>query len=793
MTMLRPLTAAFGRQLAMRRAPQLTLRPVAGVAPRFFSDVATPAAPTSSHPHTPLPNATGSIVYTETDEAPALATYSLYPYIAKFSAMAGIDVVPADISVAGRVLAAFPECLKEKQRVADNLAYLGEWAKTPDANIVKLPNISAPLNQLEDCIKELRGKGYDVPLYPKEPSTPEEMEIQAKYNALMGSAVNPVLREGNSDRRVAPPVKKYAQKNPHRLGIWSKASRTHVAHMDKGDFYASEQSAIMKDDTSVVIELETASGTTVLKEDTPLVKGEVIDASFMDVKELCEFFEQEISEAAETETLLSLHLKATMMKVSDPIMFGHCIRVYYKDAWAKHGTKLEDIGANPNEGLAALFDKVKDKLPEAEAKKIIEDFEACYETRPWLAMVNSDKGITNLHAPNDIIIDASMPVVIRDSGKMWNKMNELEDTKCLIPDRCYASTYQEVISFVKTKGQFDVSTMGNVANVGLMAKKAEEYGSHDKTFELPESGTVKVKDKNTGEVYLEHKVSKGDIWRMCQTKDEAIKDWVRLAVSRARATGARTVFWLDKNRAHDATLIGLVNGYLKDHNLDGLDIAIMRPVDAARVSMERAVDGKDTISVTGNVLRDYLTDLFPILELGTSAKMLSIVPLLKGGGLYETGAGGSAPKHVQQFVEEGHLRWDSLGEYLAMAVAFSSLGEQGNEQAKILGESLEEAVGRILTNRRSPSRTVNQIDNRATNYYVALYWADSLQQKDPAYKAIFEALSDNRAQIVEEFKECQGNPVDLGGYYLYDPKKAFAAMNPSPTLNKIMADFGPSL
>jgi isocitrate dehydrogenase len=709
--------------------------------------------------------------------------------------MAGIDVIPADISVAGRVLAAFPEKLKEKQRVADNLSYLGEWAKTPEASIIKLPNISAPLNQLEDCIKELRSKGYDVPLYPKDPSTPEEKDIQSRYNALMGSAVNPVLREGNSDRRVAPPVKAYAQKNPHRLGIWSKASRSHVAHMDKGDFYATEQSTIVKNDTSVVIELETASGTTkVMKKDTPLLKGEVIDASFMDVKELCEFFEREISEAADSEILLSLHLKATMMKVSDPIMFGHCIRVFYKDAWAKHGKTLEEIGANPNQGLAVIFAVVKEKLPEAEAKQIIADFEACYETRPWLAMVDSDKGITNLHAPNDVIVDASMPVVIRDSGKMWNKMNELEDTKCIIPDRCYATTYQEVMSFVKTKGQFDVSTMGNVANVGLMAKKAEEYGSHDKTFELPEAGIMRVKDKNTGEVYLEHKVNKGDIWRMCQTKDEAIKDWVKLAVKRAKATGVRSIFWLDKNRAHDATLIGLVNEYLKEYDLSGADISIMRPVDAVRISMERAVDGKDTISITGNVLRDYLTDLFPILELGTSAKMLSIVPLLKGGGLFETGAGGSAPKHVQQFVKEGHLRWDSLGEYLAMAVAFTALGENmGNKKATLLGDCLNDAVGRILNNRRSPSRSVNQIDNRATNYYVALYWADALQQKDPAYKAIFQALSDNRTKIVEEFKQCQGNPVDLGGYYLFDSKKAADAMNPSPTLNKIMASFGPSI
>jgi len=756
-------------------------------------DLEIPPPPTSHHPHTNVPNAQGTIIYTETDEAPALATYSLYPAVAKISALSGIDVVPCDISVAGRVLALFPEKLKPDQRVPDNLAYLGELAKTPEANIIKLPNISAPLNQLEDCIAELRSKGYDVPLYPREPQTEEELEIQKRYQSVMGSAVNPVLREGNSDRRVAPPVKAYAQAHPHRMGIWSKASRTHVAHMTKGDFYSSEQSAIIGNEaTSVRIEFTSKDSgeKKVLKESIPLEAKEVIDASCLSVKELKKFYETEIEDAKSTETLFSLHLKATMMKVSDPIMFGHCICVFFKDAFDKHGKILEEIGANPNQGLGSIFEVVKSKLDEKKAKEILDDFEACYEDRPWMAMVDSDRGITNLHAPNDIIIDASMPVVIRDSGKMWNKLGELEDCKCVIPDRCYATFYQEVINYVKTNGQFDVATMGNVSNVGLMARKAEEYGSHDKTFET-EAGVMSVIDNTTGEVYFEHVVGDGDIWRMCQTKDEPIRDWVRLAVDRARATGARTIFWLDKNRAHDASLIDKVNGYIKEHDLDGLDISIMKPVDAVRISMERATIGRDTISVTGNVLRDYLTDLFPILELGTSAKMLSIVPLLAGGGLYETGAGGSAPKHVQQFVKEGHLRWDSLGEYLALAVAYEQLGNTtNNPKAVLLGECLNKAVGRILNNRRSPSRIVNQIDNRATNFYVTLYWADFLSQEDPSYKPLFDALAEARPHIVEEFKECQGDPVELGGYYLFDPKKASRAMNPSETLNKILASIG---
>jgi len=761
-------------------------------------DLGIPAAPTSNHPHTKLENAQASIIYTETDEAPALATYSLFPVVNKIGALADIDIVPCDISVSGRVLALFPEKLDPDQRVPDNLAYLGELAKTPEANIIKLPNISAPLNQLEDCIAELRSKGYDVPIYPREPSNDAEREIQKRYQTVMGSAVNPVLREGNSDRRVAPPVKAYAQKNPHRMGIWSKASRTHVSHMTQGDFYGSEQSATIGDKpTSVKIEFHPKNGASkILKDSIPLEANEVIDASFMSATALTNFLEDEIEDAKNTDILFSIHLKATMMKVSDPIMFGHCIKVFFKDVFDKYGDLLDEIGADPKQGLSSILDAVENKVDDKKKKKeLLLAFRGCYgsEDRPWLAMVDSDKGITNLHAPNDIIIDASMPVVVRDSGMMWNEDGELEDCKCVIPDRCYATLFQEVFNYVKTNGQFDVSTMGNVSNVGLMARKAEEYGSHDKTFEL-EAGRVTVTDNTSGEVYFEHVVGDGDIWRMCQTKDEPIRDWVRLAVERGKATGDRVVFWLDKNRGHDKSLIDKVNIYLDDHDLTGLDISIMKPVDACRVSMERATAGKNTISVTGNVLRDYLTDLFPILELGTSAKMLSIVPLLAGGGLYETGAGGSAPKHVQQFVKEGHLRWDSLGEYLALAVAFEQLGtDTDNPKAVLLGECLNKAVGRILDNRKSPSRKVNQIDNRATNFYVALYWADYLAQEDDAYKPMFQALSAARSQIVEEFKECQGDPVELGGYYLVDPVKVGKAMNPSKTLNNILASIGDTI
>jgi len=794
------LSSRLIRQTALLARKQVStasaLRPVASTYPKmhsitscaFSSNVSLPAAPTSSHPFDPLPNANGSLIYTETDEAPALATFSLLPILTKFGSVANVDIIPCDISVAGRVLAAFPEKLKPDQRVADNLAYLGEICKTPEANVVKLPNISASIPQLEECIKELRAKGYDIPLYPNEPKDAEEEAIQARYSNILGSAVNPVLREGNSDRRVAKPVKDYAQKNPHKMGIWSKASRTHVAHMDKGDFFGSEQSTVMKDATDVVIKHITSAGeTTVLKESTALEAGEVIDAGTMSIKELRDFYEREIQDAKDTDIMLSLHLKATMMKVSDPILFGHCVKTYFKVAFDKHAEVLDSINANPNNGLGSVYNSIKDKLPPAQAKEIHADFEACYEDRPWLAMVNSDKGITNLHVPSDIIIDASMPVVIRDSGQMWNKDNELEDTKCLIPDRSYATIYQEMISYVKTNGQFDVATMGNVANVGLMAQKAEEYGSHDKTFEIESKGKVVAEDKNSGEVYFEHSVDEGDLYRMCQTKDAPIKDWVRLAVSRARDADTRAIFWLDKRRAHDVSLIGKVNEYLQDHDLSGVDISIMKPSDAIRVSMERATNGKDTISVTGNVLRDYLTDLFPILELGTSAKMLSIVPLLAGGGLFETGAGGSAPKHVQQFIEEGHLRWDSLGEYLATAEALAALGKtSGNPKATVLGECLTKAVGRLLDNRKSPSRRVNEIDNRATNFYVALYWAEYLAEVDAEFQPLCDQLSKARSQIVDEFKQSQGDPVDLAGYYNFDHKKASDAMNPSPSLNEII-------
>ncbi len=627
-----------------------------------------------------------------------------------------------------------------------------------------------------------------MPQYPTG-NSPEDEEIRAKYAKVLGSAVNPVLREGNSDRRVAKPVKDYAQRNPHKMGIWSRASRTHVASMSKGDFFESEQSVIMDKAGDVRIEFTGSDGSTkIMKESVPLLDGEVIDSSFMSASALREYFETEIELARKEDILLSLHLKATMMKVSDPVIFGHCVTVFFDKAFQKHGALFKELGVNPNNGLGDVFDKIEG-LPRAQRKEIELDIEACYKDRPWLAMVNSAKGITNLHVPSDVIVDASMPVVVRDSGQMWNKDDELEDTKCLIPDRCYAPMYQEVISFVKSRGQFDVSTMGNVSNVGLMAKKAEEYGSHDKTFVLEEAGTMKVVDNSSGNILMEHSVEKGDIFRMCQTKDESIKDWVGLAVRRARATGSPAIFWLDKNRAHDASIIAKVTQYLSDHDTKGLDLSIMAPVDAVRVSMDRAVQGKDTISVTGNVLRDYLTDLFPILELGTSAKMLSIVPLLAGGGMFETGAGGSAPKHVQQFVEEGHLRWDSLGEYLAMAVALEHLGEStGNERATKLGNALNSAIGRLLQNRKSPSRKVNELDNRASNFYIGLYWAEFMAMEDPAYQELATILKDNRHQIVDELKGCQGDAQDIGGYYKLDPTKATKAMRPSQTWNEIIGD-----
>jgi isocitrate dehydrogenase len=731
-------------------------------------------------------SSTPKITYTLCDEAPALATYSFLPVVQRFAKGAGIEVETSDISLAGRIISHFPEKLTAAQRHPDCLAQLGELAKTPQANIIKTPNISASIPQLNEAIAELRGKGFDIPLYPANPQTEEEKRIKAQFAKVLGSAVNPVLREGNSDRRVAAPVKQYAQKNPHKMGNWSKASKSHVAYMQDGDFYGSEQSAIMPKACSVKIEHIAKDGSsTVLKASTKLLANEMIDASCMSAKKLIKYFEDEIADAKKNDILLSLHLKGTMMKVSDPIMFGHCVKVFFKDAFTKNKDLFARLGVNANNGLGDVYEKIA-TLPADQKAAVEADLNKCYESRPWLAMVNSAKGITNLHVPSDVIVDASMPVVVRDSGMMWNKDDELEDTKCLIPDRCYATMYAEIINYVKENGQFDVSTMGNVANVGLMAQKAEEYGSHDKTFEIAKDGVVRVTD-DSGAVIFQHDVEQGDIWRMCQTKDEPIRDWVRLAVSRARATGSPAVFWLDPARAHDANMIRKVNEYLALHDTTGLDISIKTPQEAVRHAMERATAGQDTISVTGNVLRDYLTDMFPILELGTSAKMLSVVPLLAGGGLFETGAGGSAPKHVEQFLKEGHLRWDSLGEYLAMAVSLEHMGEtQNNERAKLLAKTLNLAIGRLLENRKSPSRKVNELDNRASNFYLGLYWAEFMAKEDPTYQDLANKLKASRSQIVSELKSCQGSPVDIGGYYHMDPEKTSRAMRPSKTWNDII-------
>ena len=721
------------------------------------------------------------IVYTDTDEAPYLATYAFLPVIKRFADPAGVNVEKSDISVAARILAQFGHH-------ADTLAELGELCKTPEANVIKLPNVSASIPQLTEAIAELQSQGYDIPNFPANPSTAEEKDIHAKYSNVLGSAVNPVLREGNSDRRVAAPVKEYAQKNPHKMGAYDPNCRSEVVHMQDDDFFSSEQSYIMPDAGTVRIEHVASDGTvTVMKDNFELQQGEVIDASKMDCGKLCEFFEKELTAAKEKGLMISLHMKATMMKVSDPIMFGHCVKVYYKDVFAKHGATFDKIGANPNNGIGDIYEKIA-TLPDAERKEIEADLMATYETRPGLAMVNSNKGITNLHVPSDVIIDASMPVVVRDSGKMWNKDDALEDVVCMVPDRSYAPFYKTVLEDCKKNGQFDVSTMGNVPNVGLMAQKAEEYGSHDKTFEIATGGTMRVVDGNGKEVFT-HAVNEGDIWRMAQTKDAPIKDWVRLAVSRARATGSPAVFWLDANRAHDASLMSLVDKYLPEHDTSGLDIHVMKPVDAVQFSMDRARKGEDTISVTGNVLRDYLTDLFPILELGTSAKMLSIVPLLAGGGLFETGAGGSAPKHVQQFVEEGHLRWDSLGEYLALAVAFEDLGEKtNNERAKLLGQTLTEATGKLLDNRKAPSRKVNELDNRGSTFYIAMYWAEAMAKHDSEFEGLAKDLADNETKIIDDLIQCQGTPIDIGGYYKPDPVKTEKAMRPSETFNNILGN-----
>jgi len=733
------------------------------------------------------------IIWTKVDEAPALATYSLLPIVQAFTGVAGVAVETRDISLAGRIIANFPENLTAAQRQADDLAELGELAKTPEANIVKLPNVSASLPQLKAAIKELQSQGYNIPDYPEGPESEAGKEIKARYAKVLGSAVNPVLREGNSDRRAAPSVKQYARKHPHKMGAWSADSKTHVAHMSAGDFYGSEKSVTVAEAGSFRIEFLGQDGTaTVLKEKTAFKAGEVIDACVMSRRALREFFEVQMEDARQKGVLLSLHLKATMMKISDPIMFGHAVSVYFKDVFAKHAAVLKKLGVNPNNGLGDLYAKIA-QLPDAERAAIEADTQACYKSRPELAMVNSDKGITNLHVPSDVIVDASMPAMIRESGKMWGRDGKLHDTKAVIPDRCYARIYQVVIEDCKKHGAFDPKTMGSVSNVGLMAQKAEEYGSHDKTFEIPANGKVRAVDAS-GKVLLEQDVEEGDIFRMCQVKDAPVQDWVKLAVGRARLSNTPAVFWLDKNRAHDAQIIQKVERYLKDHDTSGLDIRIMTPEDAIQFSLDRIRAGKDTISVTGNVLRDYLTDLFPILELGTSAKMLSIVPLMDGGGLFETGAGGSAPKHVQQFQEEGYLRWDSLGEFLALGVSLEHLAQVfKNEKAKVLAETLDEANAKILDNNRSPARKVGEIDNRGSHFYLAMYWAQALaaQTKDKDLQARFaplaKALTESEAKINAELIAAQGKPVDTGGYYRPDFEKTSKAMRPSATLNAALA------
>ena len=733
-----------------------------------------------------------TIIYTKTDEAPALATYSFLPIVKAFTDAAGIDVETRDISLAGRILATFPDKLTEDQRIDDALAELGELAKTPEANIIKLPNISASIPQLVAAIEELQSQGFDIPDYPEEPSGEAEKAIQDRYAKVLGSAVNPVLREGNSDRRVALAVKNYAKAHPHRMGAWSSESESHVAHMDDKDFYSSEQSAVIARAGNLRIEHSDADGNvTVLREAVPVLDSEVVDSSVMDCAALSEFFAREIDAAKDEGVLFSLHLKATMMKVSDPIMFGHCVRAYYGDVFEKHGALFDELGVDANNGIGDAYAKIAE-LPEAQRAEIEADLSAVYETRPPQAMVDSDKGITNLHVPSNVIIDASMPAAIRTSGQMWGPDGNLADTKMVIPDRCYAGIYQEIMQYCKDHGAFDVTTMGNVCNVGLMAQKAEEYGSHDKTFEIASAGTVRVVDAD-GNAIMEHTVNQGDIWRMCQTKDLPIRDWVKLAVTRARATGDTAIFWLDENRAHDRNLIELVNKYLADHDIDGLDIRIEAPVEAMRSTLKRVGAGQNTISVTGNVLRDYLTDLFPILELGTSAKMLSIVPLLAGGGLYETGAGGSAPKHVQQFVAEGHLRWDSLGEFLALAVSIEELADKtGSQSTRVIANALNDANGRYLEENKSPSRKVNELDNRGSHYYVAMYWARALaaNEDDAELAARFagaaQALADNEDKILAELLDAQGAPVDIGGYYQPSEELATAAMRPSATLNTII-------
>jgi isocitrate dehydrogenase len=733
------------------------------------------------------------IIYTWTDEAPALATHAFLPIIRAFAGAADVPVDTRDISLAGRILAVFPEHLSDAQRIPDDLADLGQMVLSPEANVIKLPNISASIPQMKACIKELQGKGYGLPDYPDEPKTDAERDIKARYDKVKGSAVNPVLREGNSDRRAPASVKTYARANPPRMGAWSSDSKSHVATMDAGDFCHNEKSVTLPAPTTARIEHVAADGTvTVMKDGLKLLEGEVVDGTCMSKKALAAFFEQQIADAKAKGVLFSLHMKATMMKVSDPIIFGHAVRAFFKDVFDKHGATLAEIGANPNDGLGAVLAKIE-TLPADQRAAVEADIHACYANGPDIAMVNSDKGITNLHVPSDIIIDASMPPMIRDSGRMWNAKGELQDTKAVIPDSSYAGVYAATVDDCKANGALDPSTMGSVANVGLMAKKAEEYGSHDKTFEVPADGVMRIVDAD-GNTLIEHQVEAGDIWRACQTKDESIRDWVKLAVTRARAAGTPAVFWLNPDRAHDAELIKKIDAYLPEHDTAGLDLKVMPPVDACKFSLERIRRGEDTISVTGNVLRDYLTDLFPILEVGTSARMLSIVPLMNGGGLFETGAGGSAPKHVQQFQEEGHLRWDSLGEYLALAASLQHLGDTfNNPGARVLASTLDEATGTYLLNNRSPQRGVGQLDNRGSCFYLVRYWAEALakQETDAAlasrFRPVADALIANEEQILAEIDATQGKPQDLGGYYKPDTDMAGAAMRPSATLNDIIA------
>lgn len=736
---------------------------------------------------------TAKILYTLTDEAPALATYSLLPIIQAFTDSAGITVETKDISLSSRILSQFPEYIKAEHRIEDDLFELGKIANTPEANIIKLPNISATVPQLKAAIKELNSQGFALPDYPDEPKNEEEKIIKAKYDRIKGSAVNPVLREGNSDRRAPLAVKQYAKNHPHTMGKWSPDSKSHVASMDKGDFYDSEKSVTLDREEIVSIEIVGKEGVVeILKDNLSLKEGEIIDASVLRVEELKKFINAEIEDAKERGVLFSLHLKATMMKVSDPIIFGHAVKVFFAPVFEKHGDVLKSLGVDVNNGFGDLEAKIS-TLSESKRMEIEADIANCLANSPDLAMVNSEKGITNLHVPNDVIIDASMPAMIRNSGQMWNKYGKLQDTKAIIPDRSYAGVYKEAIAFCKKNGALDPSTMGSVPNVGLMAQKAEEYGSHDKTFEIPYDGVVNVVSAS-GEILIQHQVKNGDIWRMCQTKDAPVRDWVKLAVKRARATGAPAVFWLDKNRAHDLELIRKVEHYLSHHDTSGLDIQILSPEEATRFTLNRLISGKDTISVTGNVLRDYLTDLFPILELGTSAKMLSIVPLMNGGGLFETGAGGSAPKHVEQFLEENHLRWDSLGEFLALAVSLEHLGESfSNLSAKVLAETLDKATAKLLQEDKSPSRKVKELDTRGSHFYLAMYWAEALayQDKESGLKNRFTPiafeLKSNEEKILNELIDCQGEKVDIGGYYRPDPEKTSSVMRPSGTLNKILS------